>query len=317
MVRDSAGRKLDGLGLRHAPGWRILPLIVAAMTFLAALAIAGAQGAAELGRHWQQGAASTLTVQVPRPGAPPNGAPGTPASAGETRRDRVVAVLRGTPGIAAVRPLGDAELSDLLRPWLGGTAEQLALPLPAVIAVTTTAEGPDLPALTAQLEAAAAGTLVESHGVWVQRLSLLARSLRLCALAALGLVALVAGAVIVVATRAALASRREVVETLYGLGASDFYIADRFARSASRAAALGGVAVVMTAWGTTNPGARPRSVFNRVAAMAARSRHWTVSAARRESSTTARTVSCWPEWPAAYRRVAVSAVSSRSGVWRW
>lgn len=247
MVRDSAGRKLDGLGLRHAPGWRILPLIVAAMTFLAALAIAGAQGAAELGRHWQQGAASTLTVQVPRPGAPPNGAPGTPASAGETRRDRVVAVLRGTPGIAAVRPLGDAELSDLLRPWLGGTAEQLALPLPAVIAVTTTAEGPDLPALTAQLEAAAAGTLVESHGVWVQRLSLLARSLRLCALAALGLVALVAGAVIVVATRAALASRREVVETLYGLGASDFYIADRFARSASRAAALGGVAGLVLA----------------------------------------------------------------------
>ena len=32
-----------------------------------ALAIAGAQGAAELGRHWQQGAAATLTVQVPRP----------------------------------------------------------------------------------------------------------------------------------------------------------------------------------------------------------------------------------------------------------
>ena len=38
--------RLDGLGLRHAPGWRILPLIVAAMTFLAALAIAGTPGSA-------------------------------------------------------------------------------------------------------------------------------------------------------------------------------------------------------------------------------------------------------------------------------
>ena len=85
--------RLDGLGLRHAPGWRILPLIVAAMTFLAALAIAGAQGAAELGRHWQQGAAATLTVQVPRPGT----APSPPVASGETRRDRVTALLRGTP----------------------------------------------------------------------------------------------------------------------------------------------------------------------------------------------------------------------------
>ena len=236
-------RRLDGLGLRHAPGWRILPLIVAAMTFLAALAIAGAQGAAELGRHWQHGAAATLTVQVPRPGA----APTAPAATGETRRDRVVTLLRGTPGIAAVRPLGDAELSDLLRPWLGSSAEQLALPLPAVIAVSVTADGPDLPALAARLEAAAPGTLTESHGIWVRRLSLLARSLRICALLALGLVAAVAGAVIVVATRAALASRREVVETLHGLGATDFYVADRFARRASRAAALGSMAGLVLA----------------------------------------------------------------------
>ncbi len=236
-------RRFDGLGLRHAPGWRVLPLMVAAMVFLAALAIAGAQGAAELGRHWQQGAGATLTVQVPRPGAA--GAPG--GSAGENRRDRVVTLLRGTPGVATVRPLGDAELSDLLRPWLGRSAEQLALPLPAVIAVTVTAEGPDLPALAARLEAAAPGTLTESHEPWVRRLGLLARSLRLCALAALVLVALVATAVIVVATRAALASRREVVETLHGLGATDFYLADRFARRASRAAALGGIAGLVVA----------------------------------------------------------------------
>lgn len=235
--------RLDGLGLRHAPGWRILPLIVAAMTFLAALAIAGAQGAAELGRHWQQGAAATLTVQVPRPGT----APSPPVASGETRRDRVTALLRGTPGIAAVRPLGDAELSDLLRPWLGSSAEQLALPLPAVIAVTVSGAGVDLAALAARLEAAAPGTLVESHALWVRRLALLADSLWLCALAALGLVAAVAGAVIVVATRAALASRRGVVETLHGLGATDFYVADRFARRASRAAALGGIAGLVLA----------------------------------------------------------------------
>ena len=46
--------RLDGLGLRHAPGWRILPLIVAAMTFLAALAIAGSP--------WESRAIRALTL---------------------------------------------------------------------------------------------------------------------------------------------------------------------------------------------------------------------------------------------------------------
>lgn len=246
--------RLDALGLRHAPGERILPLIVAAMAFLAALALAGAQGAADLGRHWQQGAAATLTIQVPRPGAPapaaePAGSasPGAAGAAAVTRRDRVLALLREAEGIATVRPLGDAELSDLLRPWLGASAEQLALPLPAVIAVTTAGEGPDLAALAARLDAAAPGTLTESHGQWVRRLALLAGSLRACALAALALVTGVAAAVIVVATRAALASRREVVETLHGLGASDGYVAGRFAGRASQAAALGGVAGLLAA----------------------------------------------------------------------
>ena len=40
MARRAASRlaagRLDGLGLRHAPGWRMLPLVVAAMAFLAA-----------------------------------------------------------------------------------------------------------------------------------------------------------------------------------------------------------------------------------------------------------------------------------------
>ena len=46
----------------------MLPFLVAAMAFLAALALAGWVGAASLARHWQQGAGSAVTVQVPQPG---------------------------------------------------------------------------------------------------------------------------------------------------------------------------------------------------------------------------------------------------------
>src|SRR5580692_11588361 len=118
----------DELGLRRAISDRMLPFLVAAMAFLAAMALAGWVGAASLARHWQQGAGSALTVQVPRPTEPA-------AQGGGSRLDRVVALLVGTPGVADARPLSDEELAELLRPWLGGGAERLALPLPAVIAV--------------------------------------------------------------------------------------------------------------------------------------------------------------------------------------
>src|SRR5262249_9092256 len=80
---------------------------------------------------------------------------------------------------------------------------------------------------------------VESHGVWIRRLAVLARSLQACAGVALLLVAAVAAAVIAVATRTGLAARREAIEIVHGLGATDGYIAGRFAGRATLLAATG------------------------------------------------------------------------------
>ena len=122
----------DELGLRRALSDRMLPFLVAAMAFLAALALAGAVGAASLARHWREGAGASLTVQVPRGEAPASGQGGTN---GDTRLAAVVALLRGTPGVREARALSDDELAELLRPWLGSGVERLSLPLPAVVRV--------------------------------------------------------------------------------------------------------------------------------------------------------------------------------------
>ena len=224
----------DELGLRRAISDRMLPFLVATMAFLAALALAGWVGAASLARHWQQGAGSALTVQVPRPQEPA-------VQGGGARLERVLALLGGTPGIASARALTDEELGDLLRPWLGSGAERLALPLPAVIAVRLANPDLDVDRLGRRLDEAAPGTLVESHGVWIRRLAVLARSLQACAGLALLLVAAVAAAVIMVATRAGLAARRDSIEIVHGLGATDGYIAARFAHRATLLAASGGL----------------------------------------------------------------------------
>ena len=222
----------DEFGLRTAMADRILPFLVAAMSFLALLALAGAMGAAHLAREWQHGAGSAVTVQVPRADS---------ANAQATRAQAVLGVLRRTPAIGEANLLTDDQLGDLLAPWLGTGVERLSLPLPSVIEARLH-EGQDLPPnLAAKLDAIAPGTLIENHGPWLERLTLLARSLQALAALALLVVGAVAVAVVAVATRAGLAARRAAVDIIHGLGATDGYIASRFATRAMRLAAWGGL----------------------------------------------------------------------------
>ena len=237
----------DELGLRRALSERMLPLLVAAMAFLAALAMAGWFGTAALSRHWRQGAGSSLTVQVPQPHAAsahpeqtrPEQTRPEQTRPEQTRLAAVLALLTGTPGVASAHALSDQELSDLLKPWLGQAAERLAIPVPAVVAVRLTDSEAALSSLSRRLGEAAPGTLVENHDVWLRRVAVLARSLQACAGLALLVVACVAAAVIAVATRAGLSTRREAIEIVHGLGATDAYIAGRFAARATVLAAVG------------------------------------------------------------------------------
>ena len=221
----------DDLGLKRALSDRLLPSLVGAMAFLAALALAGVIAASSLAQRWQQGAGGVMTVQVPQPAAP--------APAGGARADQVVAALRATPGVRSARMLTEDELAALLRPWLGSSTGRIAIPLPAVIEVRMDERSVNEPALAASLERAAPGTLVEEHDRWVRRLAVLARSLQACAALAIFVVGFVAVAVVTVATRAGLAARRDAIETVHGLGAPDGYIARRFAARATLLAGIG------------------------------------------------------------------------------
>jgi cell division transport system permease protein len=137
--------------------------------------------------------------------------------------------------------LSDAELNTLLRPWLGVDMKNLAVPVPAVIAVHMEGDAGDPGGLVAQLAKDAPGTIVEDHAAWSGRLGILARSLQLCSGLVLLIVTLVTAAVIAVATRSGLAARREAILIVCQLGATDGYIARRFARRAATLASFGGV----------------------------------------------------------------------------
>ncbi|MDR3524867.1 MAG: cell division protein FtsX [Acetobacteraceae bacterium] len=231
-------KRRDDLGLRRLLGQEMLPWLVAAMAFLAALSIGGAMEAQAVSWHWQAGAARSATVLVPNPDLPLARQGDGPET---TRFDAVLRALRPNQHLAQVRPLGPEEIGRLLRPWLGAATDPRNLHLPGVIALRLDNDSVDLGKLNMDVAAVAPGASVEGHNAWIGRLLNLASTLEACAFAVLALVTLVAVAVVVAATRSGLAARRETIDIVHGLGAPDRYIAARFARRIAASAGLGGL----------------------------------------------------------------------------
>jgi cell division transport system permease protein len=228
-LRRSRGR--DPLGLRRALADRLLPALVAAMALLGALGLAGARGAADLSARWQGGAAAAMTVQLPS------------GTAGR-RLEAALEALRALPEVAEARVMDRARLLALLRPWLG---EAPALPLPVVIELHLAALPERPEALAERIAEGVPGAAVEAHGIWVARLVALTRSLQGIALAALGLVAGIAAAVVAVAVRAGIAARRESIGILHDLGATDADIAGHFSRRVALLVGAGALAGTLVA----------------------------------------------------------------------
>lgn len=215
------------LALHGDPANRYLPWIVALMVYLATLALAGAFVLGGTAARWQNAQTDRLTVQVPP---------------GGDRADRVVDLLRATPGITAVRRLERSELVGLLEPWLGKGAMTSDLPLPELIDVTVArAAMPDLDALEERLGEAAPGVSIDDHGRWMGRLATAARAVQALALALTVLIAGAATATVVVATRASLAVHRETIDLLHLIGAQDGFVARAFERRALGLGLRGGL----------------------------------------------------------------------------
>ncbi len=210
--------------------WLVL-LSSAAMAFLAVFALALSVTAAQLARDWSAALAQTATVRL---SAPPDEM--------DAQTALVLDVLRTTPGIAEARVMVPAEQASLLEAWLGPDVPVDALPLPRLIEVTETAEGPDRQGLRLRLAAEAPGAVFDDHTRWRRPLAEAAARLRAFALVSLGLIGGVTAAIIVLAASAALASNGQVIRVLRLVGARDRFIALAFVRRISGRAFAGACA---------------------------------------------------------------------------
>ena len=196
-----------------------LDLVIGVMAFLAALAVGCVLIAERAVQSWQAGLADHLTVQIlPQGAAPP-----------QSEVDGALAFLRATPGVVSALPLSDADNLALIEPFLGRDAVVEALPFPRLIDVRLTPGAIlDVTKLGAALKEKAPHAVLDDHGRWVGRLRAVAGSVVLAALAVLALIAMGTAATVAFATRAGLATHREIVQLLHLMGAHDQFISRAF-----------------------------------------------------------------------------------------
>ena len=215
---------------------RFVPLIVGAMVYLAALALAGTFALDSTVRQWSDSLHGVLTVQLPGVAQEPEG------DEAQARIDATVGVLLKTSGVLSATPLPYAQSQALLEPWLGAGDLPANLPIPIIVDVSVdTGARINYEQLGQQLEDVVPGARISDNGVFLSRLVTLARVVQLVGVVVVFIVAVAAVSIVVFATRAGMTSHRDTIELLHLIGARDNYIARRFVTHALSYGLAGGV----------------------------------------------------------------------------
>ena len=238
------GRADNDIPLRREGTVRLLPWLIAPMTYLAALALAGMLALHGVLQSWDRGLAGTMTVELP----PARDVTGDKALA------QALSVLRATPGVTSAQAIDRATEGKLLEPFLGTAVTPEELQLPRLIDLRiASGVAIDLDGLRTRLAAAAPGAVLDDHRLWLNRLYSLALSVEATGLVIVVMVGAASVLTVVFTTRAGLAVHHDVIELLHLMGARDLYIARQFEHEAMRLGLSGGIAglalAALTLWG--------------------------------------------------------------------
>jgi cell division transport system permease protein len=239
---DPGGETRTRRGPRNVPSAPIVPagsvtgrsltLVITIMCFLASLTAGAVYMMNQTASQWMRDIASEVTVQV--------------EAKERTNVDKLVAditsFLQRQPGVAQARALSVSDTAQLLEPWLGQADALNALPVPRLIAVEIDRHNPpDFDVLRAALTNNYPVATIDDHRRWQRQVRTITRSFALGGFAILFLVGAATTAIIVSATKSAMASNRDIVEVLHFVGATDRFIAHEFERHFLRLGVRAGI----------------------------------------------------------------------------
>lgn len=198
---------------------RALIIVIAILTFLAALCAAGAELVATSSTEWRSSVAKEMTVQV-RPKVGRNI---------EADLKRVVELAERTQGLETIRVVSRVESERLLEPWLGKGLDLTELPVPRLIVISLVQGAtPDFSVFQEALRREVPNAALDDHRLWLSRLSVMANTFIVTGFMFVILVLAATALAVAFATRGAMAGNREVVEVLHLVGAENRYIAREF-----------------------------------------------------------------------------------------
>lgn len=196
---------------------RPLFFVIAIIIFLACVSALITRAAFVSASNWRTDLNGAMTVQI------------KDANNQAAKIEQARTVLQALPGIASLKVHDRTYAKTLLEPWLGQGNIPDDLPLPVIIALTLDSHAPaSKDAISQALKTANVRAEVDDHQRWSSQMNKAAGFLQIFALTALGLLVSAAVAVTGFATRANLAARRDVVNTLHLAGAMDGFIAAQF-----------------------------------------------------------------------------------------
>ncbi len=194
--------------------------VIAVMTALAMLGLALALLLAPAARDISGQIAGRATIQIVEGDA-------------IARRELVAdvrRVLADSAVVSRVETLPEAELRRMASSWLGEGVNTLGVPLPALIDVDLINATAALGDLRAALAPLGPRVRVVPHAQWLAPIARLMRGLAWTAIGVAAALLIGAGAVAMLAARAALAAQRSTIALLHLVGATDVQIARMFNR---------------------------------------------------------------------------------------
>jgi len=233
-LTSAAGRRLLPEGWLSGP----MPWVIAIMMFLMVLAAAAGLALGFAARGLDDHMSGQITIQI--------------VDANKARRDdaaaRIAAAVGKLPGVVSIRRIGDAEITELLQPWLGAGLADNDLPVPAMIDVAfAPAADRGIEKAGAVVHAISSRARIDAHAQWLAPLAGLIASLRWLAGVLVLLMAAAAAFTVVLAARAALNTHQATIDVMHHLGSSDAQIASLFQRRIATDALFGSLVGLLLA----------------------------------------------------------------------
>ncbi|MEM6811899.1 MAG: FtsX-like permease family protein [Pseudomonadota bacterium] len=234
------------LPLEKDKGGRFLMILIGLMTFLMILTLSASFILTAMNKSWSQGIENKATVEI-QTTAPDGESLSKEDIKAATKRAKDY--LNNHPYIESIEVMSDAEIINLISPWLGGENIMDNIPLPGIISINFH-EGVvnDPNEIATELQKIGPNIRLDTHQGWLSDILRLTGSVQFAAI----MMGLIITLTTVVAVAGSIQSRMAVykdeLELLHLMGASDRYISRQLQRYAFFTALKGSFIGMIVGW---------------------------------------------------------------------